>query len=55
MMGKTTSEIIEAMKEEMKAAEKPQTSEEQIVRSLRAISLGIWAIIRILQGIQKGS
>ena len=47
-MGKTTSEIIEAMKEEMREAEKG-TSREQEIRSLRAISLGIWAIIRILQ------
>ena len=48
-MGKTTSEIIEAMKEEMREVEKVGTSREQEVRSLRAISLGIWAIIRILQ------
>ena len=48
-MDKTTEEIIEAMKEEMKEAQTPPTSEEQIVRTLRAISLGIWAIIRILQ------
>ena len=48
-MDETTAKIIEAMKEEMKEAEKVGTCKEQEIRSLRAISLGVWAIIRILQ------